>query len=83
MADKCDLHFDFLKRLEKKGNPSLHHLTKIAEVLGVEMPELFRNKREERLPSMIRREIIGIVDEMGRKNGRNFRLILEILQALR
>jgi transcriptional regulator with XRE-family HTH domain len=80
LAGKCDLYIDFLKGIEKgKENPSLHHLGKMAEVLGVEMFDLFRNKREDRRPSMIRREIIGIIDKMGRKNRKNLQLILQIL----
>ncbi len=84
LAAKCELHFDLIEAIEKtEGDPSLGDLAKISEVLGVEMFDLFRNEQEERFPSMIRRDIIEIIDEMGRKNTKNLQRILEILQALR
>lgn len=40
-----------------------------------------RDISEKEDPSKIRREILEVIDEMVKKNKRNLKLILEILQA--
>jgi transcriptional regulator with XRE-family HTH domain len=83
LAVKCELQVDLIEAIEKaEGDPTLADLARISEVLGVEMFDLFRNEQEERFPSMVRRDIIEIMDEMGRKNRKNYQLILVILHAL-
>jgi transcriptional regulator with XRE-family HTH domain len=84
LGASCSTNYKYIGAIERgEENPSLSVLQKIAEGLGVEISELFRDHHEERDPGKIRKEIVETVNRIGKEEEEKLRLIVRILDALK
>ena len=81
LGASCSINYKYIGAIERgEENPSLSVLQKIAEGLGVEISELFRDHHEDRDPAKLRKDIIN---RIGKEEEEKLRLIVRILDALK
>jgi len=84
LGAECGINYKYVGAIERgEENPSLSILQKIAEGLGVEILELFRFQHEEKDPSKLKKDIIEIVNRIGRDEAAKLQQIMRVVNALK
>jgi transcriptional regulator with XRE-family HTH domain len=84
LGDKSSINYKYLGAVERgEENPSLSTLQKIADGLEVDILELFRFHHEETDQAKLKKELVGLINQIEKEEGEKLGLILRLVKALR
>ena len=84
LGDHAGVNYKFIGEIERgRQNASFNTLVKIADALGVELPELFRFEQEISNRKEIKARIRQILDDLADEDLRQILLLLRALYPIR